>query len=181
MSDVYLAALDQRTGFSRYVIYDQALRPVASAQKPVTILCHQPGWREYAPQELLASLQSALYEALYQSGLRPAQIGAVGLANQRETAVVWEKATGRPIYNAISWQCRRTKELCRRLAGDEDFARPSVLGRALPLPWVGRAGSSPRRSVSGAAPPGHISLYGLRRRSFHPAFFGGAAGRKAFL
>ena len=53
MSDVYLAALDQRTGFSRYVIYDQALRPVASAQKPVTILCHQPGWREYAPQELL--------------------------------------------------------------------------------------------------------------------------------
>ena len=116
MSDVYLAALDQRTGFSRCVICDQALRPVASAQKPVTILCPQPGWREYAPQELLASLQSALYEALYQSGLRPAQIGAVGLANQRETAVVWEKATGRPIYNAISWQCRRTEELCRRRA-----------------------------------------------------------------
>lgn len=133
MSDVYLAALDQRTGFSRCVIYDQALRPVASAQKPVTILCPQPGWREYAPQELLASLQSALYEALYQSSLRPAQIGAVGLANQRETAVVWEKATGRPIYNAISWQCRRTEELCRRLAGDEDFARLTAQRTGLPL------------------------------------------------
>ena len=114
----YLLALDQGTTSSRAILFDQTGARVAMAQQPFPQHYPRPGWVEHAPMELLESQFSAAAACVAQSGVSSGDIAAVGVTNQRETAVIWEKATGKPIYNAIVWQCRRTAEACDRLSAE---------------------------------------------------------------
>ena len=114
----YLVALDQGTTSSRAIVFDRSQQIVASAQKEFPQLYPQAGWVEHDPLELYSSQYGVMMEAITRGGIDPAEIAAIGITNQRETTIVWEKATGRPIYPAIVWQCRRTAALCDRLRTD---------------------------------------------------------------
>ena len=114
----YLVALDQGTTSSRAIVFDRSQQIVASAQKEFPQLYPQAGWVEHDPLELYSSQYGVMMEAITRGGIDPAEIAAIGITNQRETTIVWEKATGRPSYPAIVWQCRRTAALCDRLRAD---------------------------------------------------------------
>ncbi len=127
----YIAALDQGTTSTRFIIFDRAGNVVAVAQKEHRQIYPRPGWVEHDPLEIWQNTQEVIAKAL--STLhRPAPIVAIGITNQRETTVVWERTTGKPIYNAIVWQDTRTDEICNALAreGGQDRLRPST---GLPL------------------------------------------------
>ncbi|MCF0123563.1 MAG: glycerol kinase, partial [Ruminiclostridium sp.] len=111
----YLLALDQGTTSSRAILFTAGGDVVASAQIPFTQYYPRPGWVEHDPTEILTSQCKAVAACVEKSGLQTGDIAALGLANQRETAVVWERATGKPVGNAIVWQCRRTADFCTRL------------------------------------------------------------------
>ena len=115
----YIAALDQGTTSSRCILFDREQRIVGSAQREFTQLYPQPGWVEHDPMEIWSSQSSVLTEALAQTGISPEELAAIGITNQRETTVVWDKETGRPIHHAIVWQCRRTAGLCEALKQDQ--------------------------------------------------------------
>ena len=121
----HIIALDQGTTSSRAIVFDAEGNITAMAQHPFEQLYPQPGWVEHDPMVIWESERQALREAYEQSGLAPAAIAAIGITNQRETTIVWEKATGRPIHNAIVWQCRRTAEFCEELIarGLTDYVR----------------------------------------------------------
>ena len=114
----YIVALDQGTTSSRAIVFDRAQNIVASAQKEFPQIYPQSGWVEHDPMELYSCQYGVMMEAVTRSGIDVHEIAAIGITNQRETTVVWEKATGRPVCNAIVWQCRRTAELCDRLRAD---------------------------------------------------------------
>ncbi len=113
--DRYIVALDQGTSSCRAVVYTADLTPVSAAQREFKQHYPQPGWVEHDPVEIFATQYSVMAQAIAQSGARPAQIAAIGITNQRETTVVWDKETGRPVYNAIVWQCRRTAPMVAEL------------------------------------------------------------------
>lgn len=118
----YVMALDQGTTSSRALIFSPEGDTVATASRPLNCHYPQPGWVEQDPEEILAGQVAAAREALQQAGLSANELAAVGLANQRETTLVWERETGRPVMRAIVWQCRRTAGLCdglRRELGDD--------------------------------------------------------------
>ena len=117
----YVVALDQGTTSSRCIIFDRDQRIVGVAQREFTQIYPKPGWVEHDPMEIWSSQYSVLTEALAQTGIAPEDIAAIGITNQRETTIVWDKQTGRPIYNAIVWQCRRTSGLCEQLKKDQAF------------------------------------------------------------
>ncbi len=117
----YVVALDQGTTSSRCIIFDRDQRIVGVAQREFTQIYPKPGWVEHDPMEIWSSQYSVLTEALAQTGIAPEDIAAIGITNQRETTIVWDKQTGRPIYNAIVWQCRRTAGLCEELKKDRAF------------------------------------------------------------
>ena len=114
----YILALDQGTSSSRAIIFDQAGRVRAAAQRELTPIFPQPGWVEQDPSEIWSSQAAVVTEALRSARLSGTDIAAIGISNQRETTVVWDRQTGQPIWNAIVWQDRRTAELCSRLQGD---------------------------------------------------------------
>ncbi len=111
----FVLALDQGTTSSRALVFDAGGALVASAQKPHRQFYPQSGWVEHDALEILARQTEAMQEAVAAAGISPADLAAVGITNQRETAVVWERATGRPIHPAIVWQCRRTAPECDAL------------------------------------------------------------------
>jgi len=111
----YLLALDQGTTSSRAIVFDHAGQVVATAQREFRQLFPQPGWVEHDPQEIWATQLDAARRALEQAGLNANDIAGIGITNQRETTVVWDRATGKPITNAIVWQDRRTAAACDRL------------------------------------------------------------------
>lgn len=116
MSDnQYILALDQGTTSSRSLVFDQAGTVVGMAQQEFTQHFPQPGWVEHDPEEILSSQLATAHEAIAQAGLTMANIAGIGITNQRETTVVWDRATGKAIHNAIVWQDRRTAEECDRL------------------------------------------------------------------
>lgn len=115
----YVIALDQGTTSSRCILFDREQNIVGVAQREFTQIYPKPGWVEQDPMEIWSSQSSVMTEVLAQTGISPAEVAAIGITNQRETTIVWDKATGRPIYNAIVWQCRRTASLCEQLKGDE--------------------------------------------------------------
>ncbi len=121
----YIMALDQGTTSSRALIFDGEGRTVGVARRPLT--CHYPasGWVEQDPQEIVTGQVEAAREALQAAGLAAGDLAAVGIANQRETTLVWERATGRPVAPAIVWQCRRTAGLCEQLRAQlgDDYVR----------------------------------------------------------
>ena len=111
----YVLALDQGTTSSRAILFDQAQNIVQVAQKEFTQFYPQAGWVEQDPMEIYASQYAVMMEAITQSGIEPKEIAAIGITNQRETTIVWDKETGEPICHAIVWQCRRTSEYCDEL------------------------------------------------------------------
>ena len=117
----YIAALDQGTTSSRCIIFDKQQNVVGVSQKEYTQLYPQPGWVEHDPMEIYSSQYGVLMEVLAQSGIDPQEIAAIGITNQRETTILWDKNTGRPVYNAIVWQCRRTAGLCEALMKNEEL------------------------------------------------------------
>jgi glycerol kinase len=111
----YLLALDQGTTSSRAIVFNHAGEIVALAQKEFTQIFPQPGWVEHDPVEIWATQLGVAAEAISKAGLTPTDIAAIGITNQRETTVVWDRATGKPVYNAIVWQDRRTALFCDEL------------------------------------------------------------------
>ena len=115
MSNQYILALDQGTTSSRSLVFDGAGRVVAMAQQEFSQHFPQPGWVEHDPAEILSTQFATAREAVANAGLTMANIAAIGITNQRETTVVWDRATGQAIHNAIVWQDRRTADLCDEL------------------------------------------------------------------
>ena len=113
--ETYVVALDQGTTSSRAILFNRAGEIVSRAQYPFRQIYPQPGWVEHDPMEIWATEKRALAEAVDTAHIDPKQIAAVGITNQRETTILWDKATGRPVYNAIVWQCRRTAATCDQL------------------------------------------------------------------
>ena len=111
--DTYIAALDQGTTSSRAILFNQAGEIAARAQYPFRQIYPQPGWVEHDPMEIWASERRALAEIT--SHIDPRQVAAIGITNQRETTILWDRRTGEPIHNAIVWQCRRTAPFCDEL------------------------------------------------------------------
>lgn len=128
----YLLALDEGTTSARAILFDSRANIVAMAQHEIPQIYPMPGWVEQDPMDIYANQYSALIECIAKSGVSPDEIAAIGITNQRETTVVWEKSTGKPIYNAIVWQCRRTAEICEELerSGEEEYIK-SVTGLRL--------------------------------------------------
>ncbi len=116
MKREYILALDQGTTSSRAMLFDFALAPVGAAGRDFPQHFPRNGWVEHDPEDLAGTTFTAIEEVLRQTGVEPAEVRAVGIANQRETVLVWRRATGRPIYPAIVWQCRRTADFCREVA-----------------------------------------------------------------
>lgn len=114
----YVIALDQGTTSSRCIIFDQNCNILSVCQREFTQYFPQDGWVEHDPMEILSSQCGVLEEAVDAAGISLDEIAGIGITNQRETTVVWEKDTGRPIYNAIVWQCRRTASICEQLKRD---------------------------------------------------------------
>ncbi len=121
----YILSLDQGTSSSRAIVFNRRGEPQAVSQKEFTQHFPQPGWVEHDPMEIWASEYAVMTEAVASLGLGGADIAAIGITNQRETTIVWDAATGKPVYNAIVWQDRRTSEYCDSLkaAGLTDLVR----------------------------------------------------------
>ena len=114
----YVAAIDQGTTSTRFMIFDHSGIVIAVNQKEHQQIFPKPGWVEHDPLEIWARTQEVMIGALQESGIQPADIAAIGVTNQRETTLVWDKSTGKPVYNAIVWQDTRTDILCNELAKD---------------------------------------------------------------
>lgn len=111
MDKDYILAIDEGTTTTRAIIFDHNGQQVAMARHPIRQILPNPGWVEHEPNEIWNAVQTTIATALIDSGIKPKQIKAIGIASQRETTVVWDKKTGLPIYNAIVWQSRQTSRL----------------------------------------------------------------------
>lgn len=119
----YVLALDQGTTSSRAILFDKHGNIVTKAQHEFNQIYPHPGWVEHNPMEILYSQFQSVTEVISKNRIYPSDIAAIGITNQRETTVLWDKATGKPIYNAIVWQCRRTAEMCEEIKKDDALCR----------------------------------------------------------
>ena len=124
----YILALDEGTTSARAILFDRKSSIVSMAQHEIPQIYPKPGWVEQDPMDIYANQYSALTECIAKSGISPDEIAAVGITNQRETVILWDKNTGRPIHNAIVWQCRRTADICEELekAGHGEYIRKAT-------------------------------------------------------
>src|SRR5262245_50985635 len=111
----YVLALDQGTTSSRAIVFDERGRPCATAQKEFRQLFTQPGWVEHDPEEIWRPQLACARAALKKAKLRPERVAAIGITNQRETTVAWDRRSGNPVHRAIVWQDRRTAARCEAL------------------------------------------------------------------
>ncbi|MET0890055.1 MAG: glycerol kinase GlpK [Stenotrophomonas maltophilia] len=125
MDKHYVLAIDQGTTSSRAILFDRAGRIAGSAQREFTQIFPQPGWVEHDPRDILTSVYTTITELLNRYQVDPRTIAGIGITNQRETTVVWDKATGQPIHNAVVWQSRQSHAICEQLkaAGHEPLIR----------------------------------------------------------
>lgn len=114
----YILSLDQGTTSSRAILFDEEQNILDIAQKEFTQMYPKDGWVEHDPMEIYSSQYAVMMELIAQTGISPKDIAGIGITNQRETTILWDKATGRPIYNAIVWQCRRTADIVDKLRAD---------------------------------------------------------------
>ncbi|MBQ5934188.1 MAG: glycerol kinase GlpK [Lachnospiraceae bacterium] len=120
----YIMSFDAGTTSERAIIFNKNSEIVSVAQKEISQIYPNPGWVEHNPMEIWSALVSVAVEAMAKAGISAEQIEAIGITNQRETTIVWDKTTGLPVYNAIVWQCRRTTEYCDKLAKEyEDMIK----------------------------------------------------------
>jgi len=145
MAKEYILALDQGTTSSRAIIFDRAKRMTASAQREFRQYYPREGWVEHDADEIFASQYAVIIEALAKSGLRTEDIAAIGITNQRETTVIWDRRTGKPVCGAIVWQCRRTADIVEELLkepGLSDHIRqttgliPDAYFSATKIKWI---------------------------------------------
>lgn len=115
MSEQYILSIDEGTTSTRAIIFDHNGKEVASAQKEIPQYFPEPGWVEHDANQIWLAVQTTIANAFINSGIWPSQIAAIGITNQRETTVVWDKETGKPIYNAIVWQSRQTTGIAEKL------------------------------------------------------------------
>ena len=140
----YILALDQGTTSSRAILFDKAQNIVGVAQKEFTQHYPHQGWVEHDPQEIYSSQYSVMMEVITQTGIEVADISGIGITNQRETTIVWDKNTGRAVYNAIVWQCRRTSDIIDKMVADGhgDYMRettglvPDAYFSASKIKWI---------------------------------------------
>ena len=140
----YILALDQGTTSSRAILFDKAQNIVGVAQKEFTQHYPHQGWVEHDPQEIYSSQYSVMMEVITQTGIEVADIAGIGITNQRETTIVWDKNTGRAVYNAIVWQCRRTSDIIDKMVADGhgDYMRettglvPDAYFSASKIKWI---------------------------------------------
>src|ERR1044072_7041711 len=115
MAAKHILAIDQGTTSTRAIVFDSTGRPVASAQQELPQIFPRPGWVEHDPEEIWRATLAVCREALAKARLAPADLAGIGITNQRETTVVWDRVTGKPVHNAIVWQDRRTADACAAL------------------------------------------------------------------
>src|SRR5690349_11332971 len=128
--DQYIMALDQGTTSSRAILFNRNGEIVHTAQQEFPQYFPKPGWVEQNANEIWSSILAVMASCLAESGIKPAQIAGIGITNQRETVVVWDKESGRPIYNAVVWQSRQTAGICEELKSkglDDVFHRKTGL------------------------------------------------------
>jgi len=114
----YILSLDQGTTSSRAILFDEAGQPIATAQQEFSQIFPRPGWVEHNPHDIWRSQRDVARAVLDQRGVRAAEVAAIGITNQRETTLIWDRQTGEPVYNAIVWQCRRTAAMCDALKAE---------------------------------------------------------------
>ena len=114
----YILALDQGTTSSRAIVFNHSGLPVATAQKEFTQIYPKPGWVEHNPEEIWSTQTGVAAEVLAKAGIKSSDVAGIGITNQRETTIVWNRITGRPVHNAIVWQDRRTADFCDRLKAE---------------------------------------------------------------
>ena len=124
----YILSLDQGTTSSRALLFDEKQNIIGMSQKEFLQYYPQEGWVEHDPMEIYSSQYAVMMEVITQSGVNPGEIAAIGVANQRETTILWDRETGRPIYNAIVWQCRRTASIIDELVeqGYDEYIRENT-------------------------------------------------------
>lgn len=122
MEQKYVIAVDQGTTSSRAIIYNNQAKAIGIAQTPTTSLFPHPGWVEQDPMEIWNTQKDVLLKAVKETGINPSEITGLGISNQRETTVVWDRQTGKPIYNAIVWQDRRTADFCQSISNPDNEA-----------------------------------------------------------
>ncbi len=124
----YMMALDQGTTSSRTVIFDKEGQIVSLAREEFNQIYPSPGWVEHNPMDILSSQLNTIKSALEKAGIKASEIESIGITNQRETTVVWDRFSGKPVYNAIVWQCRRTAEICNALIekGLSDYVKDTT-------------------------------------------------------
>ena len=118
MAQRYVLAIDQGTTSSRAMLFDRAGAVAGSAQREFRQVFPQPGWVEHDPQEILASVLATVAEVLAAAQVDADELVGIGITNQRETTVVWDRCTGQPVYNAIVWQSRQSLAICEKLETD---------------------------------------------------------------
>lgn len=118
MADKYILAIDEGTTSTRTIIFDHAGNKMADAQREFPQYFPKPGWVEHNANEIWNAVLSTIANAFIESGIKPNQISGIGITNQRETTVIWDKKTGLPIYNAVVWQSRQTAEIAEQLVKD---------------------------------------------------------------
>lgn len=161
MAEKYVMALDQGTTSSRAIIFNKKGEIVAKAQNEFTQFYPKNGWVEHDPNEILFSEMEAILSVLRQGKVAPEDIAGIGITNQRETTIVWDKETGKPVYNAIVWQCRRTADYCEKLKAEglSDYVKETtgllidVYFSATKIKWIldnveGARGKSRKRRAS---------------------------------
>ncbi len=121
MKDKYILALDQGTTSSRAIVFDKKGNIKGMAQEEFAQIYPKPGWVEHEPKEILSSEIASVFSALIRAGITIRDIETIGITNQRETTILWDKTTGQPVYNAIVWQCRRTDEYCKTLSKNTEI------------------------------------------------------------
>jgi len=114
----YILALDEGTTSARAILYDENAEAVAVGQREFTQIYPHPGWVEHDPEEIWMTQLAAIKETMDLAGVEMSAVSAIGVTNQRETTIIWDKRTGKPVYNAIVWQCRRTSEMVERIKAD---------------------------------------------------------------
>jgi glycerol kinase len=125
MKKPYVLAIDQGTTSSRTIIFNHAAQIVGVAQREFTQIFPQPSWVEHDANEILSSVMATLTEVMTRHNVKAEEVAGIGITNQRETTVVWDKHTGKPIYNALVWQSRQTAGICESLkaAGHDQLFR----------------------------------------------------------
>ena len=122
----FILSIDQGTTSSRAIIFDKKARIISMAQQEFKQIYPESGYVEHSAQDIMGSVMAVVAEAVVRADITADDISAIGITNQRETTLVWDKRTGKPVYNAIVWQCRRTAGYCEELKREKEIGRAHV-------------------------------------------------------